>query len=212
MAEISVSNVLAVWASATDGERSEGLGWYQAAHTFARGLSERYHVPFETAAGVLAVISPRLSWSMNMRAADELIRTGDAPILHTNKSKARRMLAGENVDAVLECASCARGDTAKHVCSGQKVRAFYACIVDPAGSDAVCVDRHAFDVAAGRVGDEVSRKALDRVGVYERVAGCYRQAALISDQSVALPVGPHLTPEDVEHVGRTVAGLIEEMS
>jgi dTDP-4-amino-4,6-dideoxygalactose transaminase len=43
-------------------------------------------------------------------------------------------------------------------------------------------------------------------------AECYRQAALISDQSVALPVGPHLTPEDVEHVGRTVAGLIEEMS
>ena len=186
MAEISVSNVLAVWAGATDGERSEGLGWYQTAHTFARGLSERYGVTFDTAAGVLAVISPRLSWSMNMRAADELIRTGDAPILNTNKSKARRILAGESVSSVLACAVCARGDQRKHVCSGQKVRAFYACIVDPAGSDAVCVDRHAFDVAAGRVGDEVSRKALDRVGVYERVAGCYRQAALTLGVSAAV--------------------------
>jgi dTDP-4-amino-4,6-dideoxygalactose transaminase len=47
---------------------------------------------------------------------------------------------------------------------------------------------------------------------YGYKAECYRQAALISDQSIALPVGPHLTSEDVEHIGRTVAGVVEEMA
>jgi dTDP-4-amino-4,6-dideoxygalactose transaminase len=43
-------------------------------------------------------------------------------------------------------------------------------------------------------------------------AGRYRQAAILSDQSVALPVGPHLSAEDVAYVGQTFAGTIEEMS
>jgi dTDP-4-amino-4,6-dideoxygalactose transaminase len=39
----------------------------------------------------------------------------------------------------------------------------------------------------------------------------YPSATAISDQSVALPVGPHLTPADVEYIGRTFSGTVEEM-
>ena len=37
-------------------------------------------------------------------------------------------------------------------------------------------------------------------------------AARVSAQSIALPVGPHVGNEDIEHVGTTVAKLIEELT
>lgn len=42
-------------------------------------------------------------------------------------------------------------------------------------------------------------------------AGRYPHATAISDQSVALPVGPHLSAEDVAFIGRTFVATVEEM-
>jgi dTDP-4-amino-4,6-dideoxygalactose transaminase len=39
----------------------------------------------------------------------------------------------------------------------------------------------------------------------------YPHATAISDQSIALPVGPHLTPDDVACIGQTFATTIQEM-
>jgi hypothetical protein len=172
-------NILAVYSRATDAERSEGVAWYEAAHTFAVGLSERYGITLEQAAGVIAAISPRMPWAENMRKADELCRTGEAGMLKVNKARALAILAGESPDTALACATCKRGSHAKHTCSGEKVRNFYRCILDPSDAYSVCVDRHAYDVAKGKVGDDVSRKALDRVGAYREIADAYRQAAVV---------------------------------
>ncbi len=38
----------------------------------------------------------------------------------------------------------------------------------------------------------------------------FSESVRISDQSIALPVGPHLDPADVEHVGRTVRTILGE--
>lgn len=42
-------------------------------------------------------------------------------------------------------------------------------------------------------------------------AGRYPNATAISDHSVALPVGPHLTADDVAHIGQTFVTTIQEM-
>ncbi len=47
---------------------------------------------------------------------------------------------------------------------------------------------------------------------YGYTAGVYPQAERISDQSIALPVGPHLTPEDMDYVGKTLAEAVEELA
>jgi dTDP-4-amino-4,6-dideoxygalactose transaminase len=57
----------------------------------------------------------------------------------------------------------------------------------------------------------VPRMAYYRTKYGYRAEG-YRQAAVISDQSIALPVGPHLSADDVAYIGRTLAGAVEEMS
>ena len=180
---IQFSNILDVFNRATDSEREEGASWYSAARTFAIGLSERYGIALDAACGVIAALSPQLSWSMNMRYADQICATGDAPVLGLSKSKALRILSGESVESVLACPVCKRS-TRKHVCSGEKVRNFYRCIADPS-CDAVCIDRHAFDIASGEVTDDKSRKALDKVGVYQSVADAYRAAAVVLGISAA---------------------------
>jgi dTDP-4-amino-4,6-dideoxygalactose transaminase len=52
------------------------------------------------------------------------------------------------------------------------------------------------------------RYYADKYG-YE--AGRFQEAAGISDRSVALPVGPHLGPEDVEYIGKVFVETLKEM-
>jgi dTDP-4-amino-4,6-dideoxygalactose transaminase len=47
---------------------------------------------------------------------------------------------------------------------------------------------------------------------YARDLGLYPNATRISDQSIALPVGPHLTPDDMQHIGRCFQQACNEES
>jgi dTDP-4-amino-4,6-dideoxygalactose transaminase len=40
--------------------------------------------------------------------------------------------------------------------------------------------------------------------------GLYPNAAAISDRSIALPVGPHLEPDDVERIATSVVAALED--
>jgi hypothetical protein len=153
-------NILEVYRAATESERAEGLDWYSAARTFATGLADRYGITLDAAAGIVAALSPRRPWADNMAAADTLCRTGDVGglSLFVNRAKAIR-----------------DGAAPLDVLRGPKVRAFYAAIMGD--GDAVCIDRHAFDVAYGAATDDKTRKQLDRVGEYARFADAYRAAA-----------------------------------
>jgi hypothetical protein len=156
--------LLRIFDAANDEQMSYGLEWYEAAHTFCIGLSERYGISVESAAGIVAALSPRCEWGLNMRMADEVCRTGDTSGLRGNILKAQRILAGE---APLE------------VLGGNKVRSFFDNIARPRESVAVTIDRHAIDAMLGEVGDDKSRKVLDRVGAYESACSVYRRAAAL---------------------------------
>jgi hypothetical protein len=165
-----VDNIAATLTLATDADRREGLGWYASANIFAQGLAAEYGITVRQAAGIIAALSPRLSWTLNMRFAHQLCATGDAPVLTLSKRRARAILAGADPSDVL---AAPKGSPR----SGQKVRAFFALIADPASAHDVCIDRHAYDVWAGDVGDDTTRKVLDRAGVYDAVAADYRAVA-----------------------------------
>jgi hypothetical protein len=74
---------------------------------------------------------------------------------------------------------CLDGVEPLAVLGGKKVLAFYASILNPQG-DSVCVDRHAYDVAVGRVTNDDARTVLALVGAYEQVAEAYVRAAQIA--------------------------------
>lgn len=153
--------VLRVFAAATRQQRREGVGWYRHAHGVAASLDS----DVVRAAGVIAALSPRVSWPRNVELAGRAYTEGKASGTLGRSCKA--------ADAILAGAHPA------YVLNGPKVRAFFTLILDPTDEHTVCVDRHAIDVAVGHRLVEAERTekfSLERRGLYERFARCYRRA------------------------------------
>lgn len=158
-------HILDVYSRATVAELVEGLSWYRDAHAVAAALDPENPT---RAAGVIAALSPRTRWGQNVNLAARAYAEGRATgSTGLTLRWANRILAGE---APLE------------VLGGPKVRAFFACIDDPECSQVV-VDRHAFDIAVGRVTNDPTRKALNWAGQYDRFAHHYELAAKQLDLS-----------------------------
>lgn len=158
--EGAVHNVMNVWHSATPEQMAEGRSWYRVAHQMAAMMMDG---DVRTGAGVIAALSPQTPWWMNVELASDACESG-RPSRHVGDalSKATRILAGEDPAHVLPM----------HRKTGQ----FYLCMLDPSDSRAVCIDRHAHDIAVGvRFGSE--RRGLDARSRYDMIAGVYRDAA-----------------------------------
>lgn len=190
-ANANSANIVRVWEQATVKEMSEGMDWYRDAHALAVKLSPESP---RHAAGVIAALSPMMDWGQNVNLAVRAYRDGYASgALSQSVSKATRILNGEDPDAVL---------------GGNKVRAFYGVIADPT-SDAVVVDRHAFDIAVGRVTNNDSRHALGRKGVYETFANAYVRAAKTISKQTGMDVSASQVQAVTWTVWRRLKGLAE---
>ena len=109
--------ILQMFRSATREQVQDGIAWYSAARTFAVALARQYHVTKQCAAGVIAALSPQVSWKKNKDYAAIILRGklgGIKPRAHCiarNWDKAWRIATGSHPLAVL---------------GGPKVRAFTA--------------------------------------------------------------------------------------
>lgn len=155
-----VQNIIDVFQSATREEAAEGRLWYRVAHRTADMMCDG---DVRMGAGLLAALSPQTEWFLNVRLACDAYDSGD-PSGHVGDalSKAARILAGIDPAEVLPMQ--------------RKTGHFYRLIVNPDDTEAVCVDRHAHDVAVGeRYG--VKARGLDAHSRYALIAHCYREAA-----------------------------------
>lgn len=172
-ANANSARILDVYRQATVAELEAGMAWYADAHALASRLNP---ADVSGAAGVIAALSPMMPWDRNMMLAARAYEDGTASgALYGNVAKANAILAGSNPLDVL---------------GGDKVRNFYAAIADPTSKSAVCIDRHAFDIAVGRVTNNESRAALGRKGIYERFANAYRRAARVLSKETGMDVTP----------------------
>lgn len=158
--EYYVRNIISVWYVATDQEASEGREWYRTAHRTAEMLADG---DVKVGAGLLAALSPQTAWWLNVELACEAYEAGRAS-RHTGDScgKANKIMAGLDPVDVLPME--------------RKTGQFYRCILDPSDPDAVCIDRHAHDVAVGVPYGDWPR-GLSTHSRYRLVADCYREAA-----------------------------------
>ena len=152
-----IENITAVFDRATQDEVEDGLFWYPRAHQIAREIAPTV----EAGAGVIAALSPMMTWDRNIMLAREAFATGVAQGgLSKNVAKAQAIIDGADPLDVL---------------GGDKVRTFYGNIVNPWG-DGVTIDRHAYDIAVGK------RHGNTRPGigkkVYREFSTAYIQAAL----------------------------------
>jgi len=162
-------NILSVYRRATLDDINEGMDWYSDAHEFARTLDSN----IQRSAGIIAALSPMSGWANNKAKARQFyVQDGDGTGigLFRNVRKAVRIY---------------RGEAPLDVLGGEKVRAFYQTIVDPEGDHNPVIDRHAFDIAMGRVTSDKERSTLSRKGEYARFADAYRVAAKSLDIGTA---------------------------
>ena len=102
--------------------------WYIEANQLCRLWSEQSGYSVPQIASTIAVLSPLVSWSQNLKWANNLLKDPYAKCLglQANHDKAIRILNGESINTVLK---------------GDKVKSFYACILRP-HCNSVVIDRH----------------------------------------------------------------------
>lgn len=151
-------NIIRVFEQASDTEYREGFGWYDKYREVALSLS-----PGDVwrGAGIIAAYSPNNYWDRNIFLATESLRNGVArtDYFGNQVAKVERMLNGEHPLDVLK---------------GDKERAFAAAIADPY-TDIATIDRHAHDIAMGRVFADRERK-IGKV-LFRTISEHYRQAS-----------------------------------
>lgn len=115
-------------------------------------------------AGVIAALSVQKSWTENQRLAREAFANGglDSGHFRTMLEKLAKIMAGEDPETVLPMT--------------MKTGHFFRCIADPTDADAVCIDRHAHDVAVGERYGNLDR-GLGNKARYATLAHAYREAA-----------------------------------
>lgn len=153
--------LLECWGEASADDLASGIAWYSRAETAAAAMASG-PITARDAAGIVASLSPRNRWNVNLAQAAKVIThalsgTLDVPAVSTlsNRGKAWRIATGESPDVAL---------------SGPKVRAFFANITGD--HDAVTVD-----VWAARAAEGCSIKAAPTGGRYNAIADAYRAAA-----------------------------------
>lgn len=132
--------------------------WYRRAAAACQNLGQAHAIGTGSACGIVAALSPRLPWDINIREAEHVIKGRASRALGASIIKARRILAGESPDTVL---------------GGLKVRAFYANLYNPEDTYYVTVDVWA---ARAWYGNLSYNKGLT-AAVYNRIADDYRELA-----------------------------------
>lgn len=98
--------LLRLYDAATPVQAAAGSRWYTEARTFADSIAEGTPYTSEQVAGVIAVLSPQVSWDLNMEGAREAVhahQTGQTVFVYSgytaNAQKALRVLDGD-MDAI----------------------------------------------------------------------------------------------------------------
>ena len=122
--------ILERYDAADAADIAAGLAWYDRAERTMAAMARYFGVPRETAAGVVAALSPRVQWAPNVAAAERMLAAAGAgasePRVNgygANRRKAWAIAQGADPETVL---------------GGPKVTAFYSNLTgDP---DRVTVD------------------------------------------------------------------------
>jgi hypothetical protein len=188
------TSILGTFFLASLTEIQEGACWYSDALQFCHTIAEKHGLSAETVAGVVAALSPQNRWERNMLDAERLIdlyilggedaaKEYKVATYGINKDKALKILALHDLNL----------STIPEILNGQKVKAFYHCIL---GSDRhVCVDGHAYSIWLGeRVTTNDTPKITSKL--YNKISEDYIEAT----KKINEILGTMYTPADVQAI------------
>lgn len=199
----SAANVLAIFRVGTADDVSEGRGWYARARSECLAIAAQYGVTLEVVAVVLAIISPSTPWARNVyltRLVFSRVADGASFDDLTDKDSPLRLpMMSANAR---KAAAVALGADPWSIISGPKVTPFAQRVIDAAtgatGPASVVIDRHAHDIALGRVTSDRERGvSLGRSGGHHAFAMAYVRAASVLRRTGE---APGITPAELQAV------------
>ena len=172
--KLTARNVTRLVRGATQEEFAAGVEWYGDARIIAAALADRGGVTLDSAAGVIAALSPLRSWGANVNLAARAIDSGG-------------LVYGATIDQMTKVNSIIGGGAPLKILGGLKVRSFFECIVTGGDTAAVCVDRHAIDILLNTRHTDDTRPALTPKR-YASAVRAYRSAAKILAKELGRPL------------------------
>ena len=178
--KVTKGNIENVFKSASQERIAETRKWYSDAQKFTETLSLEFNNELSSnkIAGVIAALSPRNEWNRNKFDAVNLCKeflsnkyyqlnlfgyhfllNSKVCTFHANKSKAIQILLSD--DSEIET-----------ILKGNKLINFYRCIIGD--SEAICIDGHAFNIAANRVTSLAEVPPISDKN-YKIIANLYRE-------------------------------------
>lgn len=133
--EDGINNIITVYNQASSEEKDYWGKWYHHAKDDVIELVEKYNIPFETMAAIVAVLSPGNKWKGNLLAAERVMqgspKVNAYPI---SLAKANKIKDSNDVSWV----------------SGPKVTVFYKSLLDPKSvENNLVLDGHAINIWRG---------------------------------------------------------------
>jgi len=172
---IGTRNILGVFALATAGELQEGLEWYHRANRVAASIASAHGISLETAAGVIAALSPNNRWERNIVDAENIIRAYS--IGGTDEAENVKVCTyGKMKDKAIQILEAPSMSHHEDILNGRKITAFYQCIIGC--KDSCCIDGHAYSIWFG---DRLTMKNVPNIGkrLYAEICSDYVEAAEI---------------------------------
>lgn len=153
-------NILKTWRRVDENDVREGVNWYPTAYEIASQVGKGDVVK---GAGIIAAFSPMIKWSLNIEMAKNAVESGSfVGHFKANNAKAFRIWQGEDPLKVL---------------GGNKVRAFYKCIVSAGECEVPVIDSHSIAVALNSFPNDKQRSQYARGKYYDEFARAYVEVA-----------------------------------
>jgi hypothetical protein len=184
---MTASNIVATYLLATDIECAEGADWYARARVAAQTINESVDLGYKRIAGVIAALSPNNRWERNLIDAENVCKVyinGDV----SDVKQVKVCTYGKMLDKAIKVLECNYVEEIPNILNGQKIRAFYECIIG--NSDAVVVDGHAYSIW---IGDRLTMKKVPNIGkkLYANIVADYIKATEIINSKFNANLKPY---------------------
>lgn len=190
---VGVSNIIRDFENVSFVNRSIHAFWYDNAHKDCVNLAYRYGLPVNIVVGLVAVLSPGLQWSINLKGAEYILQDvqngytapiADRPVKYCGY--------GQNVRKGFDIVV----NRSLSYLKGPKVNSFFDNIMSCGCGYTVTCDRHALATILGKPYDEKSGDIVPTVAAYPVCVAMFIEATELINTKHNLS----LTPKQVQAV------------
>ena len=184
--------IVAKFTLATSQEVQLGVDWYPSALDIANRIAVKYGVSAETAAGVIAALSPNNRWERNIVDAENIIKCWAAGGTRTDMLNVKVCTYGKMKAKAVDILTLDAPITT--ILKGKKIIEFFNCITNPLLND-VCIDGHAYSVWFGQ---RLTMKQVPNIGKNLRatIKTDYRDATAF----INAELDEDFTPADIQAI------------